>query len=55
MIHTLNNRFPNKTFIGIVKGIEFQELDDEDIESFISILTQIQQKREEEKNNNIVS
>lgn len=45
ILQKLRISFPGKKFIGMIKGIDFTELDDEELERLIGILTDIQNER----------
>lgn len=45
LLRELRWKFPGKQFIGMLKGIEFKDLSDEDISNLIEMLKEIQEQR----------
>lgn len=45
LLRELRWKFPGKKFIGMLKGIEFKDLSDEDISNLIEMLKEIQEQR----------
>lgn len=45
ILQKLYRTFPGKKFIGMIKGVNFTELDDEELERLIGILIDIQNER----------
>jgi hypothetical protein len=45
LLRELRWKFPGKKFIGMLKGIEFKDLSDEDVSNLIEMLKEIQEQR----------
>ena len=45
LLRELRWKFPGKRFIGMLKGIEFKDLSDEDVSNLIEMLKEIQEQR----------
>ena len=45
LLRELHWKFPGKQFIGMLKGIEFKDLSDEDVSNLIEMLKEIQEQR----------
>lgn len=45
LLRELKKKFPSKTFIGLLRGIEFEELDDEELDRLMGLLSEIKEKR----------
>lgn len=45
LLRELRWKFPGKQFIGMLKGIEFKDLSDEDVSNLIEMLKEIQEQR----------
>ena len=45
LLRELRRKFPGKTFMGMSKDIEFKELDDEELDSLIGLLSEIKERR----------
>lgn len=45
LLRDLRQKFSNKRFIGMLRGIDFKELDDKEIEDLIQLLKEMQEAR----------